>query len=169
VPVGVSAYVPLATKTLTATATSVTFSSISQVYKDLVIVIQAGATVGATITCALNADSGANYNRIFMSGGWGGVVCAAQTSVSPYFNLTANTFTNLNLTTSLVVSVFDYSLTDKHKSVLCRSDIPDGTNNGTVASALRWGSTAAVTSFTLTAGGNTFVIGSTFTLYGVAA
>lgn len=161
-------YIPLATKTLTATAATVTFSSISQAYRDLVCVMQVGATLGASITATFNGDSGTNYSRVFMMGN-GSTTTSSAPAAAPFFNFTANSYTDLALTTGLIINVFDYSATDKHKTVLSRSDIASGTYPATTASASRWASTAAVTSFTLGTGGNTFSIGSTFTLYGIAS
>jgi len=57
-PAGVSAYVPLANLTLGSSAASVTFSSISQAYKDLVLVIEATTSALDVAIIRFNSDQG---------------------------------------------------------------------------------------------------------------
>jgi len=70
-PVGVSAYVPLATKTLTVgNSQEVNFTSISQAYRDLVCVVVAlsSAGTGNINSNQINGDAGANYSQVAMLG-----------------------------------------------------------------------------------------------------
>lgn len=151
--------------TLASSASSVTFSSITQDYRDLILVGEVkGATVGVQSTFRLNSDSGSNYSYVVMRGNGSTAISASNTSdkgVITYSGSGTPTIANLFL-----VSFFDYSVTDKHKSVLVRSDNSSATN----ALANRWANTASITSIQIIdSGGNSFASGSTFYLYGVAA
>ena len=59
-----STYIPIASRTLTGTVSSVTFSGIPQYYTDLVFVVAARADQGGYTDCSLqfNSDSGTNYS-----------------------------------------------------------------------------------------------------------
>lgn len=63
-----------------------------------------------------------------------------------------------------LTQIMDYSVTDKHKTILTRFDYA---SNGTNARALRWANTSAITSITLDS--NTYPAGFTVALYGIAA
>jgi hypothetical protein len=65
-------------------------------------------------------------------------------------------------------SFFDYSSTDKHKTVLSRSSVGSGANPGVSASAAIWSNTAAINSILVGTGSRDWAAGSTFNLYGVA-
>jgi len=164
-PAGVSAYTALANVTLGSTASSVTFSSIAGSYRDLVLVTNIiGATAGdSVLKINLNSDTASNYS--FVSMGGNGSTASSTTGTQAYMraNITA-LFSSANQ--MMTVSNFqDYSVTDKHKTVLHRAD---SANNGTVAIAGRWASTSAITTIALTSTDSSFAAGSTFALYGVS-
>jgi hypothetical protein len=153
-------YTPLATVTLGSSASSVTFSSISATYRDLVIVLDGTATANTVLRFRYNGDTGNNYERVGMSGN--------GTSASPFSGVN----TSLRLVgwrtarTNAIHQVMDYSATDKHKTSLTRAN---ATDSETVAAAGRWANTAAITSIELSLDANQFATGSTFALYGIAA
>lgn len=155
-------YIPLQTITLSSTATTVTFGSIPNSYKDLVLVINAAANSAvATVGVRFNSDSGNNYSWVSMVGNGS----SATSSNSASTNVALIGYT-LNTTTWVSrAQVMDYSATDKHKTILSRTD-----NAGaeTTAIANRWASTSAVTSLQVSAASNSFASGSTFSLYGIA-
>jgi hypothetical protein len=160
-----SAIKPLANITLGSTATSVTFSSISGAYRDLLLVI--GGTIGlpGTAKMRFNNDSGGNYNYVTMFG------TGSTTGSGNYASSTEHQlqFNGVWWSTvgSLKIQVFDYSATNKHKSTLVRND---SAAYATEALAGRWASTAAITSLQVsTFSADTFAAGSTFALYGVSA
>ena len=160
-PAGVSAYTALANVTLGSTATSVTFSSISQAYRDLVFVLTGTTTATQAVTVRFNGDSGSNYFEVGMDGS--GSSASSFTSTQTNIDVAALGTSQSQAT----FSVMDYSATDKHKTVLVRTD---NASWGTRALAGRWGNTAAITSAVITmAGGQTFAAGSSFALYGVSA
>ena len=146
--------------TLATAASSVTFSSIDQSYGDLIVSFACQGSSSARVNGNFNGDTGSNYN---------GVVAEVDGSASSSSS-TNETFFNAGLVRSNEIannhfSVMDYSATDKHKSILQRE-------NAALARlgmrAMRWASTAAVTSIVITNTNGTFDVGSTFNLYGVA-
>lgn len=160
-PAGTSAYIPLANITLGSTATTVTFSSISQSYADLIFVLT-NAGSGYRYRVRFNSDTGTNYNAIYMEGN--GSTAGSQTDTSlawiPLENY--NTFTNMK---SFICQVMDYSAADKHKNMLVRGN----GDTGTVAGIGRWANTSAITSIQFFPNTGSFAAGSTFALYGVSA
>lgn len=144
--------------TLGSSASTVTFSSIPA-GGDLAIVVETTLTGNASINFRLNNDSGSNYSFVLMRGD-GSAADSSDTS-----STTQGTF-GYSVGKSLATAeIFDYSATDKHKSVLSRF------NNSTYvfAHANRWADTSAVNriDFILT-GGESFAAGSTFYLYDIA-
>jgi hypothetical protein len=160
-------YTALANITLGSTASSVSFSSIPSSFRDLVVIIKAGAATGSpNFQLSLNGDTtNANYSATQMSGS-GSVVdgSAFLTGQSRFINYYGYLETDLHGT--YVVNIMDYSATDKHKTYLSRASHAD---NGVAAVASRWANTAAVTSVLLTPEGQSFASGSTFALYGIAS
>jgi hypothetical protein len=161
-PAGVSAYTALANVTLGSSASTVTFSSISGSYRDLVLIIDSrGASFAPQIR--FNSDSGSNYAWVWMGGDGSGTSSNSASSVAQ-FNL--GNFATWANPTSAIFNIMDYSATDKHKTVLNRIDIPSG---GTSGWAMRWANTAAISSIQLFAAAGSYAAGSTLALYGVSA
>jgi hypothetical protein len=157
-------YIPLATVTLASATSSVTFSNIPATYRDLVLVLSNTATSGGfTASMRLNADTGSNYFDVFMLGdgtsassGLGGAT--AKMDIGEVNNNVGNT----------ILSIMDYSATDKHKALLNRYN---NLGHFAIARAYRWANTGAVNSMLVynSANANTFAVGSTFNLYGISA
>jgi hypothetical protein len=160
-------YTPLATVTLGSSASSVTFSSIPTTYRDLILVIAGGVTVSATnIRLTINSDTtDSNYSWVQMSGtGSSTISNTPGPSEQRYINYYGYAENDLNM--NILVNLFDYSATDKHKTYLSRSNQAD---NGVTAVASRWANTSAVTSLQVSPYGGSLATGSTFSLYGVIA
>jgi hypothetical protein len=157
-----SAITALASLTLATTQATVTFSSISGAYRDLYLVINNTNTASAAnLRMTVNSDSGANYPYIVMEGDGASVVATSNTALNYLLIGVSQTTATMQR-----IQIMDYSATDKHKSVLIRSDYPAG---ATDAIAVRWANTAAITSLVVFPGASSFAAGSTFTLYGVSA
>lgn len=155
-------YTALATVTLGGSDADIIFSSIPATYRDLVIVIRAKNTVDAQgIRCQFNSDTGNNYSYVVMYG-TGSSAASGASSSQGYADFGVNRTTD----TSTIVQIMDYSATDKHKTMLVRSD---NASEITLAYANRWASTSAITSIKLYASVNSFTSGSTFSLYGIAS
>jgi hypothetical protein len=154
-------YTLLDSVTLGSSASSVTFSSITQDYRDLVLVAAPLYSGNSDLYLRLNGDTGSNYSNVSMTGNGSTASSLASSGdtiilTTTYFGTTASNY---------VIQVMDYSATDKHKTVLTRSNRADVSVS---ANASRWASTSAVTSFTFFPGGG-FVAGSSFYLYGIAS
>jgi hypothetical protein len=161
-PAGVSAYTPLANITVSVAAATITFSSISQSYRDLVLIGQGLSLSASGINIRYNGDSGSNYNQIVMFGD-GGSASASSSSAQTAYQV--GRFDGSTLA-DFQANIMDYAATDKHKTSLHRY------NSASVLTAARvgrWASTSAITSFVLSLDAGTFAAGSTFALYGVSA
>ena len=157
-------YTALATRTLTAAAASVTFSSIPATYRDLVYVIS-GDLVSATATDVLlrvNSDSGSNYSRIVAFAGNNNAISGVSETRTSF----ACWFATTGISNS-IGQIMDYSATDKHKTLLSRQN---GTQFGLGISmqGQRWANTAVITSLAFSTSNN-FASGTTFSLYGIVA
>lgn len=161
-PLGVSAYVPLANITLGSTAASVTFSSISQSYRDLVLICNGTNTSQTTWLIRLNGSTSANYCRQSFSASSG---TADGTRSETETSFIANSLDGSGVS-SVQFSLLDYSATDKTKCVLWRES---NVGYQVRMSAGRFPSTSAITSLSITSSASTIVAGSTFALYGIAA
>jgi hypothetical protein len=165
-PAGVSAYVPLANITLGATAATVTFSSINQSYRDLVVVFTGTNNLSATdLVARVNSDTGANYLMVRASGN-GTARSSAIFGTETRLNFTAIAQINTTEIQTTIINFMDYSATDKHKTTISRANRAGA---GTEMFANRWANTAAITSIQFYCGVNSFAAGSTFALYGVSA
>jgi len=154
----VATYIPLQTITLGSAASSVTFASIPQTYRDLVLVVSGGVSAPSTVSVEIypNGDS-SNGSLVWMQGN--GSSASSSTSSRIFFVLAANN-------SSSIIQFMDYSATDKHKTMLIRDNNPDDVRGG----AARWASTTAISSLTLTdASGQTFDAGTVFSIYGIAS
>lgn len=161
-------YTPLATLTLTGGDSSITFASIPDTYRDLIIVcnFQNSGTSSAS-RFQLNGDTGARYSGVWMAGAGGPAGAGSESGATAArifgaVNGPSNTFNNLG-----IIHLLDYSATDKQKVALTRYG---SASTDIQATASRWESTAAVNSVTIfDVLGQTYQAGSTFSLYGVIA
>jgi hypothetical protein len=156
----------MANITLGSSAASVTFSSISQAYRDLVLVISAKGTGNMNLVLQLNGDTGTNYSYVFMYGN-GSTASSGNDNTETYGRfVTTSTVTTAEFT-PYILNFMDYSSTDKHKTFLSRSN---NAGLSVEAFATRWANTSAITSIKLmSSGANSYAAGSSFALYGVAA
>lgn len=157
-------YTPLANITLGATANPVTFSSISQSYKDLVLVVSCLADTTANLMIRFNSDSAANYNLLNMQANGSGYSSGTTLNTNIiYIGPTVNSTTQPS---NHIAHIMDYSATDKHKTVLARGNEPSSLLQGIAG---RWSNTAAITSIEVWGYGTNMRAGTTISLYGVIA
>lgn len=159
-------YTPLANITLGSSAASVSFSSISQSYKDLVFVISGITSSNQNVRFQVNGLTTNIYSRIHMSGD--GTSAASGTSTN---DVAAMLTSGVDYATTTAgwqsrCDFMDYSTTNKHKIVLSRSGLASAATN---AMATRIGTTSAITSVVFSPAAGTWSVGSTFTLYGIVA
>ena len=161
-----STYTPIATQTLGSAAASVTFSSISGAYTDLVLVANGTSTSGNNSNLQFNSDTATNYSATALSGDGASATSyrnSSQTSMLIDYN---GNFSTTN--TTILISILNYSNATTYKTVLSRANRAAG---GTDALVGLWRSTSAITTVKMSigGGGNAYAVGSTFTLYGIAA
>ena len=154
--------VALANLTLTSTQATITFSSIPATYRDLYIVVEASSSTADDAVMRFNSDSTSTYTGIRMVGNGSTASSSAGLSATKiYMNYAA--MTNKQ---NFLMSVMDYSATDKHKSVLIRNN---DAGTGTMAQVSRWPIMSAITTVAISMNTGSFAVGSTFALYGVKA
>lgn len=160
-------YTPIASTTLTSAQSSVTFSSISSAYTDLVLVMFArdtGSTSATNAAVTVNSDTGSNYSWTNLYGN-GSVAGSTRNSnqTSWLVPVVPNSAT-ANVFSSTVCHFMNYSNTTTYKTMLTRADNP---TDAAVTRAMLWRSTAAISTMNIAATAGNLAIGSTFTLYGI--
>jgi len=153
----------IASNVLTSSASSVTFSSISASYRDLVLVCQPiHATATSNLRLRFNSSS-TGYNFVIAIGDGSSAVSESGTgteiNLSPYAQITTSQ------DSLQIVQVMDYAA-DKHKTALVRANRAAG---ATEMQAHRWADTSAITSLELFAGSGNLNTGSSFYLYGIVS
>lgn len=158
-----STYEPIATTTLSSAQASVTFSSISGSYTDLVLVISAKATSSVVNhRMQFNADTGTNYSwtRLFGNGS------SAQSDRGSSNASCLIGAIDTTVFTADVISIQNYSNTTTYKTAIVRSN---NTSYNTEATVNLWRSTSAITEIKIITSSQQLETGSTFTLYGIKA
>jgi hypothetical protein len=159
-------YEPIATTTLSSATNLITFSSIPGTYTDLVLVVSSTysnyTTGGENVWVRVNNDSGSNYSSTYMEGGKtsGRVTNTTQLTVSSAGNNTSGFQVN-------IWNFYNYSNTTTYKSIMSSLRYaPTFVQQW----ANLWRNTAAINRIDVKGGtSGTFAIGSSFTLYGIAA
>lgn len=151
----------LASITLQEASVSVSFTSIPQNYRDLILVSATKTAAGGDNAFRVN-EATTNYSTVAMYGA-GSSNYGATSSTTLTAIPTGYPTTGIDIS---IIQLLEYSATDKHKVFLDRYG---DANASVVARASRWASTNAITSIILYAGlvgTTTFNAGSTFDLYG---
>lgn len=151
-----SAQVALAQITLASAVSSITFSNIPANYRDLRIVnFQSSANGNQDVGFRVNGTTGTSV--IYMAGFGSTTGAGTNADVLGYVSAAGQ----LNQ-----IDIFDYAVTDKHKSGLIRYG---DSGNFAAAAAFRWASTSAINSIQFYLGTGTFAAGSTFSLFGIVS
>jgi len=158
-------YESIATQTLGSASSSITFSSISGAYTDLVIVTntQRDATGSGVVgfLAQFNGDTSTNYSVTAVLGNGTTAFSGRDTNQTGIFVLTGQD----SVWGNSIINIMNYSNATTYKTVLTR--INTTTANVSAYVGL-WRNTAAITSITLT-GAASLKAGSTFSLYGIKA
>ena len=160
-------YVALATQTLGSAAASVTFSSISGAYTDLVLVTQGNMSgSGASVYLEINGDTASNYSFTYLYGT--GSASASSRASNNSTGIDALGYSSGFSTGQLMTinNFMNYSNATTYKTVLCRGSDAGSEVGATVG---LWRSTSAITSIKVKNTGSNFTVGHTFSLYGIAA
>lgn len=154
-------YVALATQTVGSAVSSVTFSSIPQGYTDLVLVMKGDLTGTGAVYVQFNGDTASNYSSTYIQGQSGTASSGRDSALYLFGLLTQYYGPNVG-----IANIMNYSNSTTYKTVLSRAN-DTATVNANVG--LWRGTPAAITSLTLKTSANNFAVGSTFTIYGIAA
>jgi hypothetical protein len=160
-----STYTPIATTTLGSAQATVTFSSISGSYTDLVLVESPIFSTGSQSLLRVgngSVDTGANYSSTNLSGNGSSAQSARYTGLDS-IGTTPGT-TQSTAAHTVIRNIQNYSNTTTFKTVLQRVS-----GDSVWALVGLWRSTAAINIITLTSLNGNYQTGSTFTLYGIAA
>ena len=157
-------YTPLATQTLGSAAASVTFSSIPSTYTDLVLVFNGTCTTGVVgLVLQFNSDTSTNYSYTILSGD-GTTGSSSRSSNQTTMQVAGMTSSSQ---ATMIASIQNYSNATTYKTVLSRQATATLETRAYVG---LWRATpAAITTILVSTSTSTFVAGSTFSLYGIAA
>ena len=157
-------YESITTTTLSSSSASVTFSSISGSYTDLIAIFNGGSTsAGMDIRCRFNGDSGSNYSFTYLTGN-GSSASSGRANSQTFMPLDYNGYLNNSIQTVSIINLMNYSNSTTYKTTISTFNTP---SYGLDLAAGLWRSTSAITSIEFFPSGNSFLTGSTFTLYGI--
>jgi hypothetical protein len=157
-----STMTPIATNTLSATASSITIGNLPQNYTDLFIVVSPIATSQLNVRVRVNSDIGSNYSYTYLVGS-GSATESSRSSNSDSVD-TGTVPTGQPMTMSF--NLLNYSNSTTYKTIINRSS--SASNTVGIFCAL-WRNTAAINSITFNTTTSTFAAGSIFTIYGIKA
>jgi hypothetical protein len=152
-------YEPIATTTLSTATASVTFSTISGAYTDLVIVINglySGTTYGKFDFNSDTTSGNYSYTRLL---GYSGGVLSDRAGGTDGISLGSSRGT-------WIAHINNYSNSTTYKTLLAREN---AAGTGTGAYVYLWRNTAAITSVTFTGVSGNFASTTTLTLFGIKA
>lgn len=154
-------YEAIASTTLTGTASSIDFSSISSAYTDLVLICLIQDSGGGSYI-RINNDSGSNYSRNILYG--------SGTSAAAYKDSGTTIPSGGQSSPNFAPQIFhfmNYSNTTTYKTVLYQQN--EAANFLSVGVSM-WRSTSAINRITLNAtSANSLQIGTQVSLYGIKA
>ena len=158
-------YEPIATQTVTGSAVNtVSFTSISTAYTDLIISVIAQDSVNAYMLLRFNNDAGNNYGRMYLLYDGSTISTGQNANISSIY---ANGSMSNSGWCANYYDINNYSSTAvTGKPVLHR----DGQGNTeSILTVGRWNSSAAINriDFINPTGANGITVGSTFTIYGI--
>ena len=162
--------IPIQTYTLGSTTASVTFSNIPQNYTDLKVVVNARGTIGTDwrdMTFKFNSST-SGYTQRYLYGQGASALSGTGGYSAGYAGHANGTTTTTNTFSSVEVYIPNYAGSNA-KSFSFESITE---NNGTTALSMigtsLWSGTEAIRNILVELPGDSFVSGSTLTLYGIS-
>jgi len=154
---------PIATQTLTSAAIGITFSSIPQGYRDLVVTLHGVFTAGSNneIGARINNSSAAIYDRQILYSDTS-TVSSGSGQGDNYLSIAYGAGSTTN-PIMFEANFMEYSNTTRYKSIISQG----GTSVGNSIIVSSWGSTAAMTSLYVYSLASNFAVGSTVSIWGV--
>lgn len=158
-------YEPIATTTLGAAASTITFSSIPATYTDLRVVVCGSSSSGNTPRFRFNSDTGNNYSATHLNGDGASAGSQRDTNASSIFTQLA--FVTTPIIGLITLDVFSYAGSTNKTALITMS--ADANGSGSVHAIVGlWRNTGAINSIELSAATN-FTSGTTATIYGIKA
>lgn len=162
-------YVSIASQTLTSAVTDITFSSISGAYTDLVLLASVKqSAAGGGIRFQFNSDTGSNYSTTEL-GSYEGTVYTAQPANASGGYITYNVGVPINAFAPTIINFMNYSNSTTYKTTIAQMGNTSDNGRGIDLTVNLWRNTAAITTIKMYLSANNFPVGSTFSLYGIAA
>jgi len=159
-------YEKIATTTLGSAQATVTFTSITGTYTDLVLITNsATGSNDIDMYIQVNSDTASNYSWTRLLGTGSSALSSRGSSSNLGYRVGNMSGSNVGQN-NVIVQFQNYSNTTTFKTVLTRSN---NASNLVEAFVGLWRSTSAITSMDIKTQSGTFSIGSTFTLYGIKA
>jgi len=162
-------YEPIATTTLSSASPTVTFSSISSSYTDLVLVAQLTTAAATNMRIRFNGNTASNYGSTHMAGTGGGTIGNSETTNTAGLIDYNGGYPGggASSVSTYVINLNNYSNTTTWKTWLNRAS---NTSTGTEVTAGVWRQTSAINEIQVrTSSGGNISVGSIFTLYGIKA
>jgi hypothetical protein len=164
-----STYIPIATYTVTGSATStISFTSFAG-YTDLRIVISGQGDTSGYMALLLNNDASSLYSRTNLVGDGTSATSGRASSNTALYADTS--IYNASMGSCTVLDLFNYANTTTYKTALERAVGSSGTAlTSTIAWVFLYRSTNAITSLYFNgSGGASLRVGLTISLYGIKA
>lgn len=160
-------YEPIAAVTISLASSNVLMmSSIPSTYTDLRLIIVGNTNNPTNLAFQFNSDSGSNYSMTYFSGP-GTTASSGRRSNQTYGWCGYDAYMNSTTISMGTIDIMSYSNTTTYKTAITRYS---NAATGTDANVNLWRSTSAINRIDiLTGSANTFSVGTTFTLYGIAA
>jgi hypothetical protein len=158
----------IATSTLSSAQTSVTFSSISGSYTDLVLVCNTIVASGGGFELSLqfNDDTGSNYSNTYLLGSGSAVITGRGSNVT--YADCGYLAANSGKPNTRIINIINYSNSTTYKTTISRGSGQNGSQS--IGYTNQWRSNSAINKIKIfSAQSLTYAIGSTFTLYGIKA
>lgn len=162
-------YEPISSTTLASASAEVNFTGIPQTFTDLVLIGNvansgSGSTAGVIRLQVGNGsiDTGSNYSTTFLFGEGSGAASSVRVT-NQTFGYNGECLGTLANASPLTIYFNNYSNTVTNKTFLTRH----GSTSRVEANVTLWRSTSAINQIKVHIAANTFIAGSTFTLYGI--
>lgn len=160
-------YEPIATTTLGSAQNSVTFSTISGSYTDLVLVTYIPTvSTNSDVYIRVNGDTGSNYSATWLRGNGTSATSTFNSNNAAGYRISDNGSPTTGSASLLITHFMSYSNTTTNKTMISRAN---NSATGLDATVGLWRNTNAINSITIRLITNNMNTGSIFTLYGVKA
>jgi hypothetical protein len=155
-------YEKIATTTLGSSSATVTFSSITSAYTDLIVILNPTTNAEVNLTCQFNGDTGSNYSFTYFLGAGPGVESGSSSTQS---HIVTGGLKGGTIGTQ-ILQINNYSNATTYKTLISRTNASD--KFVAIYTGL-WRNTSAISSLTIGTTSSSFATGSTFTIYGIKA